>query len=1607
MFIHHLQDFFNQRPSDRIYLHFDKTLYYPGDIIWFTAYLRDSMDLIPSTQSHLLNVALFAPDGSKVEEIKIGDLDGLIRGDFELAKNALGGIYTIKASTNWQQNEQQTLLFERKIQVQTVVLPKLKLQLTFEKASYGLGEEVIAKFVAESLKNEVISHTKATAKITLNGKEKSWAIKTNAVGEATIKFNLPKQLAEKQLLLAVDINSKDAQESIAQHVPLLLQGLTMEFFPEGGNALKNIPHKIAFRALNATGQPTDCEGLIVDGDGNELCDFSSFHQGMGSFILTQKKGIQYFAKVLKPALPENERSFRLPNSNNKGTSLQLIEKEFSNLLFNIYSTEADTFYLVAHTRGKVQLLEELTLTANTSHEVFIPTLRFPIGVTQVTLMNSLKQPLCERLVFINQHKQLSIHIKTDKAFYQPRERVELMLDVKDEKGVPVATDLSLSVTDDNLLNMASDKQGHILSKLLLEPDLKSSVYEPNFYFEKENRKATEALDYLMLTQGWRRFKWKDILKGGQFNPKYLAERLDLSGQVLRLEDDGVHPDTDSLVEVVPENNYSVHNYISSIKKELSAKLDQNGFFSIQVPLNKKEQSVFETYLECIPTHLLKIKAIVQLVNRDGSRVFNYTISPQGSSNFTFSQNSLTNALFCPKLNPKGNALVLEGHIEGIDSKQLPQVQLECSSFSFFVGTLTDKAGNFSLKGLRFGTTVVPLNGFNLKLIPKTTEHTEKYAEFNQAISSYGTYDLAIDLRQETFYETLTQWMAEEKRRHQLRLSFFEHQRATGIGFAGSSPRVAAKMAMPKRPTQAMASLEQSLAKSISPDALANYIKTGKKPNSSAQKQAATTTLFSDQEASNETTTSLLDLPLKVGRRAQPLIIAKPENRIINKGYYYPVREYASPLYIENEKAAVREDFRSTIFWQGHIRTNAQGKAQVSFCNGDSITSFKAIAEGMTATGGIGRNEHLMYSAQALQLETQTPLSLLAGDLMDLPITIRNHYSKPRKATFSVKHSNQLKPLNAIPTELVLKPQEVLHFTIPFQVLEDSANEEQEVVLKLEAGNDFDGIAKSLSISERGFPMEEAKSSKHVNHLFLVDLKMPRLNTLKVGFKIIGHKIKELEDALRGIIREPYGCFEQTSASNYPNLMICGFLQGQDGENEKAREKIIEYIHKGYKRLLTFECDGGGFEVFGRSRPTTTLTAYALQQFHDFEKVAGLDIVSTKMMKRTSAYLISTITNQLDFQQENSRFYFPAVDQNIANAYCLYSLMYIQADVPNKVSNKILSEALQSNDPYELALACNARICAAAYQNPKQLKQLPTTKQLLDKLLTFQRKDGAWEGTKHSITHSQGRNLIIETTSLAILACLSVDNMPLESIELGMAFIFKNRNGAGLYGTTHATILALKAILTYSKVINPTTPAGQGSFRLLVNKNLFYESSFSSNKDQYVSIPSMGKYFKEGENTIEVQFDTKVAPRHTLDLSYYSVQPTLQPECTIHLHTNLPETCQVGDFVPLSIKVENQSDQVAAMPMAIIGIPGGLSLQAWQLKKLQEELKFDYYEITPTSLVLYFRNIQANSSKEIELNLKADIQGSYQAQASSAYLYYTNEFKYWEAGNQIQITDPKR
>ncbi len=516
-------------PEDRVYLQFDKTIYQPGETVWFSAYVNDAKNMRPSKQSQILYVELVDPRGSVVKKLNLIVNSGKCTGEFDITEEINGGLYKVKAYTNWQRNEGKDHLFTKDLTVQKVILPDLKMKMDFIRKSYGPGDVVKANLILNTNANQALKNHRV--KYIANIKGKSFVQKeayTDESGKLIIKFDLPKNLDTSDGLLNVMVNFEGKNESISKSIPILLNNIDLNFFPEGGDLVVNHPTKIAFRALNEFKKPADIEGCVVDEGGNIITNFTSYHNGMGAFDFTPKFNKNYTVKIIKPY--GIETTYQLPKALPKGYTFNINSTDKKVIKLHINSSKNEVLTIIGQVRGKIYFNHSLKAKIG-QNNVNVLTKDFPMGVAQFTLFDSREIERAERLVFVNKDQQLNISVKTDKDQYLPREKVKMTINVTDEEGMPMPAHLSLAVTDDQLLTFADDKSANILSKMMLEYDIKEKVEEPSFYFDPKESKADLALNYLMMTAGWRRFTWKEIQDNQLPNISYQAEKTEVHGTI--------------------------------------------------------------------------------------------------------------------------------------------------------------------------------------------------------------------------------------------------------------------------------------------------------------------------------------------------------------------------------------------------------------------------------------------------------------------------------------------------------------------------------------------------------------------------------------------------------------------------------------------------------------------------------------------------------------------------------------------------------------------------------------------------------------------------------------------------------------------------------------------------------------------------------------------------------------------------------------------------------------------------------------------------------------------------------------------------------------------
>ena len=332
-------------------------------------------------------------------------------------------------------------------------------------------------------------------------------------------------------------NQKVPESSTARSKPVNAKA-DIQFFAEGGNLTEGIRSKIAFKAIGSNGLGMDAKGIVVDNTGKEVTSFASAHLGMGYFYLSPEIGKTYRANITFADGTQN--SVDLPVADAKGIVLSINNDSLPKATIKIETNPAyfkenkgKDYTLLIYSGGFATTVA-IKLDSMLLH-LDILKRHLHTGITRVTLFSQINEPLCERLMFVQNFDQLNLQLSSDKPEYAARGKVSIKLNAKNRADSAVIGHFSVSVIDENKVPVDENTETTILTNLLLTSDLKGTVEQPNYYFTNVTDERLKDLDLVMLTNGYRKFEWKQVISDSYPPLAWQPEKsIQISGTVKSL-----------------------------------------------------------------------------------------------------------------------------------------------------------------------------------------------------------------------------------------------------------------------------------------------------------------------------------------------------------------------------------------------------------------------------------------------------------------------------------------------------------------------------------------------------------------------------------------------------------------------------------------------------------------------------------------------------------------------------------------------------------------------------------------------------------------------------------------------------------------------------------------------------------------------------------------------------------------------------------------------------------------------------------------------------------------------------------------------------------------
>lgn len=486
---------------EKAHLTTDKNLYAQEDTIWFKAYTFGRDNRL-SDKSLSLKVVVSDTEGNKLKETSWPILQGMAEGYLVAPKDE--GKYIIAAISGQMVGSSPEMAFTRSFFVRSELVDDVLLSAFLrsdpEHVSDSLVVDVYSRMNPTSPAPDYrFSYELWSGENRLDrGNER-----TNGDGEFRLKLtDIPTNLSSYRLIIKSNEGNRQGDYQFTLPIESVPSPIDLQFFPEGGQLVAGVPNRVAFKAMKSSERPVDIKAVLLNESGQVLDTITSYYQGMGSFnLIPNHEPLR--VRIIEPF--QIDSLYSLPSTLNEGLSLSLVQGQENQPLIRLIPS---TNYKAEQVNISIQQFDQVvhSFQAFVNHRQFFELHMDNLspGVASVKISGPSGEPLAERLFFAKPDSRVNVKLTTDKKEYAPREEVVANIEVLDEDGLPVAGSFSFSAIDIDRSISPVDDQPKLMAQILLKSELKGFIPTPNFYFSGHVM-AAEALDLVMLTNGWRRF----------------------------------------------------------------------------------------------------------------------------------------------------------------------------------------------------------------------------------------------------------------------------------------------------------------------------------------------------------------------------------------------------------------------------------------------------------------------------------------------------------------------------------------------------------------------------------------------------------------------------------------------------------------------------------------------------------------------------------------------------------------------------------------------------------------------------------------------------------------------------------------------------------------------------------------------------------------------------------------------------------------------------------------------------------------------------------------------------------------------------------------------
>jgi uncharacterized protein YfaS (alpha-2-macroglobulin family) len=729
-------------------------------------------------------------------------------------------------------------------------------------------------------------------------------------------------------------------------------------------------------------------------------------------------------------------------------------------------------------------------------------------------------------------------------------------------------------------------------------------------------------------------------------------------------------------------------------------------------------------------------------------------------------------------------------------------------------------------------------------------------------------------------------------------------------------------------------------------------------------------------------------PMAMLARQQMVELTGADLAMVNSATLVKEKSEAGPV------PRVRSYFPEALYINPEIITDKEGVASITIPLADSITTWRLAMMASTPRGALGSGTSSLKVFQDFFVDLDLPVTLTQGDRVSIPVAVYNYSGATGDVNLQLRPEDWFSLVDDVAEKTVtvesarvggsqfsLEAKRIGKFKLTLSARLNSGADRADIVVReievIPNGREqslvFNGRLETTTQHEVAFPAESIPEAS------------------KILVRLYPGPLSQVIEGMDSLLRMPYGCFEQTSSSTYPNVLALDYMKRNKKLTPEVHAKAEGFIANGYQRLLTFEVPSGGFSWFGNAPANKILTAYGLMEFGDMSKIHDVD---TKLISRTQQWLaaqqqpdgswkpdtsfinegatnryntdVLRITAYLAWSLENTGYQGPAVER---------ARQFVEGHMGAKV------------DVYTLAVLANFAVDYGKDRNlTRQAMQL-----LLD--MRTEKDEQAWWSAEETAVYATGTSATVETTGLAAQALLKWGGAS-GTARKAMTYIAAKKDASGTWGTTQATIMALRALLLASE-----KGAGdvRGTLEVLLNGETAEKLELTPENNDLLHQFVFKNLDPKGSNRVEIRLTGKGGLAYQVVGQYFLPWDKKPDNDPLSIEVAYDRThLAMNDIATATASIKNNLPKAANMVMVDLGIPPGFDLLSEDLQAYLEKSagqksgRLEKFSLTATQAILYFDSFLPGDTVTVKFRLHAKYPIRARTFLSRVYEYYDPE-----------------